>query len=693
MRILIALAVACLAPGSAQSPFTLDAVMAAPFASELTAAPRGNRVAWVVTSSGVRNIWVAQGPEFKARRLTAYAADDGEQIGGLAWTPDGAALVYVRGTRANPEGEYPNPLGRAGGTEQALWIVHFAGGDPRRLDEGSAPSLSPKGDRVAYLKKGQVWSAALTGEPSPEQLIKARGEASSLRWSPDGSALAFVSDRSDHSFIGVFDPKANLVRYLDPSVDTDSAPAWSPDGKSVAFLRVPPSRALLLFGPKRSAEPWSIRVADAATGRGREVWRAPSGRGSVFHAVTAMDQLVWADQDRLVFPWEGDGWTHLYSVTASGGKPVLLTPGDGEVEHVSLDPAKREVLYSSNQGDLDRRHLWRVAVSGGTPARLTSGQGIEWSPASVAEGGVVAFLRSDSQRPARASLLVSGKMVDPASGGLPADFPQQLLVAPEPVVFKAQDGVEIHGQIFRPSRLATGGRQPAVIFLHGGSRRQMLLGWHSMEYYHNAYALNQLLAGRGFLVLSINYRSGTGYGLEFREALRYGATGASEFDDVLAAAAFLRSRPDVDAARIGLWGGSYGGYLTALGLARASNLFAAGVDLHGVHDWRTETKLFLSSDDFEVQQAALRLALDSSPLAHVKGWRSPVLLIHGDDDRNVEFRQTVELAEALRKQGVEFEQLVFPDEVHAFLTHSHWLEAFRAAADFLDRKLKGPAAR
>jgi dipeptidyl aminopeptidase/acylaminoacyl peptidase len=117
------------------------------------------------------------------------------------------------------------------------------------------------------------------------------------------------------------------------------------------------------------------------------------------------------------------------------------------------------------------------------------------------------------------------------------------------------------------------------------------------------------------------------------------------------------------------------------------------VDLHGVHDWRTETKLFLSSDGFDVQQAALRLALDSSPLGHVQGWRSPVLLIHGDDDRNVEFRQTVELAEALRKQGVEFEQLVFPDEVHGFLTHSRWLEAFRAAADFLDRKLKGPAAR
>jgi dipeptidyl aminopeptidase/acylaminoacyl peptidase len=285
---------------------------------------------------------------------------------------------------------------------------------------------------------------------------------------------------------------------------------------------------------------------------------------------------------------------------------------------------------------------------------------------------------------------VNGAVVDVPGAASPPDFPEQALVAPEPVTFKSPDGIEIHGQLFRPARLQTNGRQPAVIFFHGGPRRQMLLGWHFAGYYHNAYAFNQFLASRGYLVLSVNYRSGTGYGMEFREALRYGAVGASEFNDVLGAASYLRGRPDVDASRIGLWGGSYGGYLTALGLSRASEQFAAGVDLHGVHDWRTETKLFLPSDDLEVQQAAMRLALESSPLAYVKTWRSPVLLVHGDDDRNVEFRQTVQLVEALRNQGVEFEQLVFPDEVHAFLAHARWLEAFRAAADFLDRKLGGP---
>src|SRR5262249_59228799 len=117
------------------------------------------------------------------------------------------------------------------------------------------------------------------------------------------------------------------------------------------------------------------------------------------------------------------------------------------------------------------------------------------------------------------------------------------------------------------------------------SRRQMLPGWHYNYSYRNSYAFNQYLTSRGYVVLSVNYRSGIGYGTEFREALDYGAVGASEYRDVEGAGLYLRGRSDVLPGSIALWGGSYGGYLTALRLARASNLFAAGVGFHGVHDW------------------------------------------------------------------------------------------------------------
>jgi dipeptidyl aminopeptidase/acylaminoacyl peptidase len=213
----------------------------------------------------------------------------------------------------------------------------------------------------------------------------------------------------------------------------------------------------------------------------------------------------------------------------------------------------------------------------------------------------------------------------------------------------------------------------------------MLLGFHYLYYYHNSYAMNQYLASRGYEVLSVNYRSGIGYGRTFREAQRRGARGASEYQDVVAGAKYLRARAEVDDKRIGLWGGSYGGYLTALGLARNSDIFAAGVDFHGVHDWSSPVAGLRVSLD---QPERTRLARESSPIASVDKWKSPVLLIHGDDDRNVAFSQTVMLVRRLRDQGVEFEQLIFPDEVHDFLRHDHWVQAYHATADFFDRHLK-----
>jgi dipeptidyl aminopeptidase/acylaminoacyl peptidase len=222
----------------------------------------------------------------------------------------------------------------------------------------------------------------------------------------------------------------------------------------------------------------------------------------------------------------------------------------------------------------------------------------------------------------------------------------------------------------------------------------MLLGFHYMYYYSNAYAMNQFLASLGYVVLSVNYRSGIGYGMLFREALNYGAQGGSEYNDVMGAGLYLKNRADVDPARIGLWGGSYGGYLTAMGLSRASDLFAAGVDFHGVHDWSslrdvTGTPAGGDPKAQHAYQEALRVAFESSPMATVDSWKSPALLIHGDDDRNVSFAQTEVLAETLRARHVEFEELIFPNEIHDFLRHDHWLEAYQATVAFFARKLNG----
>jgi len=472
-------------------------------------------------------------------------------------------------------------------------------------------------------------------------------------------------------------------------VDRDGSPVWSPDGDEVAFVRRPNKSGTMLFGPVREGHPWEIRVGDVTTGTTRGVWMANQGQGSIFQGLNADNPIFWGAGDHIVFPWEGNGFKTLYSVSAGGGEARPLSPGSYEAQFASMTPDRRRVLFSSNQNDVNRQHIWSASVAGDDTRMLTPGDDIEWMPVMTAASGHVAYLSSGPREPAHPVVVADGDRQWLAADVYPSDWPTEALVFPQPVVFTATDGMEIHGQLFLPAGAESGDGLPGVLFFHGGSRRQMLLGFHHRGYYHNAYSMNQYMANQGYAVLVVNYRSGTGYGMEFREALNYGATGASEFQDVLGAGLYLGGRPEVDPDRVGLWGGSYGGYLTAMGLARASDLFAAGVDIHGVHDWNVAIKHFVPSYEAEAHPEFSRMAFESSPMNFLDGWRSPVLLIHGDDDRNVSFSETVDLVEALRKRDVDFEQLVFPDEVHGFLLHRNWTAAYRAAVDFFDRKLNG----
>jgi dipeptidyl aminopeptidase/acylaminoacyl peptidase len=532
--------VAASAP-AAQPSFTIRQVMSAPFATAPLAAPKGAKLAWLENDEGKRNIWVADAPDWTGRQLTSFDHDDGQQIDELAWAPDGSYLLFARGGDFENGGDNPNPDWNPTRPEQAIWSVSLDRTPARRLTEGHAPTISPRGDIVAFLRGGQIFFMKPTGE-DVKNVVTQKGTQSDLTWSPDGSELAFVSGRGNHRFIGLYSRTGNNLRYLDASVDRDASPVWSPDGRQIAYLRIPAASPVFGPGPQREGEPWSIRVADAQSGEARQVFRAANGRGSVFQDVVAERQLFWTAGNRLVFPWERTGWLHLYSLPLAGGTAAELTPGDGEVEHVALSHDAKTVYFSANFRDIDRRHLWSVAAhSGDSPKELTSGEDIEWKPEPVADGSALAFLASSYNQRARAMLKTAdGKLKPLAANMAPAGFPKDSLVKPQAVLLTAADGLEIHGQLFLPPPDGRT-RHPALVFFHGGSRRQMLLGFHYMYYYSNAYSLNEYFASRGYVVLSVNYRSGIGYGLNFREALNYGAHGGSEFNDVIGAGLYLKS--------------------------------------------------------------------------------------------------------------------------------------------------------
>ena len=685
----------------AQSSFTVEQVMSSPFPSELVAAEHGSRVSWVFDLKGVRNVWVADGPDFgrTARAVTHYAGDEGQPIASLKLTPDGNTVVYAVGTELNDDKESANPASWTKGAKQQVFAVEVNAKNaaPRLLGDMGCPDegcediqISPDGKLAVWSAKKKLWIASVDGKQQAKELATVRGNSVEPKWSPDGKHIAFVSQREGHSLIAIYDFGGDVIRYMAPSVDRDSMPRWSPDGKSIVFVRTAGQEAKLPLIPVRP-RPWSLRIADAETGAGRVLWRSGEKLDDSLPSLSEDSSLNVAADGRIIFSSEQDGRNHLYSIADSGGEATLLTPGDFDVEDVTLSADKKWVIYSSNQDDVDRRHLWRVPVTGGAAQRaLTSGETMEWAPVETADGKSIVCLGSTATSPAMPYVVTANGREMIAKQELPSDFPSASLVAPKQVIFKSEDGLTLHGQLFLPRNAK--GKVPGLVFMHGGPVRQMMLGFHYMDYYHNAYAENEYLASRGYAVLSVNYRLGVMYGRAFREAPNTIWRGAAEYKDVVAAGRYLQSLPEVDGEKIGLWGGSYGGFLTAMGLARNSDLFKAGVDFHGVHDWSvflTERPYFgnlaLRPPDAD---AAIKLAWESSPDAYVSTWKSPVLLIQGDDDRNVPFTQTVDLVQRLRAQHVPFEQIVLPDEIHGFLRWRSWVRTYTATEEFFDRTLK-----
>jgi dipeptidyl-peptidase-4 len=698
----------------------------------MVGAKKADAIAWQVYDEGKRNVYWASAPTFTPKRLTSFLQDDGIELTNVSISDDGSVVVFIRGLGPNQAGWVANATADPDGQERAIWAVRSTGGPAWRVAEGGNPVLSPDGKWVLYLKEGQIHRASVAQTQATNKMdkgdapfIQAWGTNSNPRWSPDGSKIAFVSTRNHHSYIAIYDVKKRTVHYMSPDVDFDNSPTWSADGKQIAFTRRPglafgqmvsPTGGAAGGAPQlggRGAAPGGgrggggggrggrggptaaelarpglfssafedgstlkIMIGDPSTGESREFWRNTSS-DRVFTAINAIN---WVG-DALLFQLEPEEWVRMYALNTKQPRsaPYILTPGEGAMEHTGFSTDGQWMFFSTNVGDIDRRHIYKVRVTGGEPERVTLGE-IETYPVPLSSGKYVATLSATALRPqsvgiwptAANSPASSAKIIYPT---LAKDFPMDAQVTPTNVTLTAEDGIKFNNQLFIPKGTQPNEKKPAIIFVHGGPARQMLLGYHYLSFYHVFYAVNQWLASQGYVVLSVNYRSGIGYGKSFRQSPGIGANGKTEYRDVIAAGKWLQQHPNVDPKRVGIWGLSYGGLLTAEALARNSDVFITGVDLAGVH---------LQGNSL----ADTSLSYKSSSISEIAKWKSPVLLLHGDDDRNVDFGQTVGLVQLLRANKVYYELMVIPDDVHETLLHSRWMTFFVKMESWLDKYLK-----
>lgn len=682
---------------------SVNELLSVPFVDNLASSPDMGQIAWTFDMEGVQNIYYSNDKGSSYQQLSTYNEPDGQKITNLQFSPNGQWLVYTRGGELGGNWDREQPSNATSMPKpyqpeiRALRIKDKKDILLVKNPNDAQAAISPNNKDIAFIKNNKVWGVTLTdsGDPNPHQLIDSKGNFGSLSWSPDGSKLVFVSHRGSHSFVGIYRDPKTPIQWLDPNYTYDESPGWSPDGNAIVFVRRQfwnnPKNALL----ERQPRPWEIRTISINEESSKVVWKSSKTLNGSVPSTHGRYNLHWAANNRITFLSTEDNWPHLYSVSTEGGEPLLLTPGKFMTEHISLSPDKKKLIFSANAGpdklDIDRRHIGIVSVDQADMKVLTPGEGLEVFPVFY-DKDTFAYLGSDAFQPVLPEVRPFNNS-EHTKGTVIGDkelsknvFSEANFVKPKQVIYNAPDGTPIHAMLFEKPG---GSKKPGIVSIHGGPMRQMTLGWNYSSYYATHYAINQWLVSQGFTVLWVNYRRGIGYGNEFHQPADAGDQGASEYQDILAGGQWLAKHDGVDENRIGVYGGSYGGYLTAMALAKNSDLFVAGVDISGVHNRLTGSlsreKEFEKHPD---EEKAREVAYHSWPIAFVDQWTSPVLIIHGDDDRNVRFNQSVDLVNRLTDQGVEYETLVIPDDTHHWLYHENLLKVYNATTDFLVRKVK-----
>jgi dipeptidyl aminopeptidase/acylaminoacyl peptidase len=573
----------------------------------------------------------------------------------------------------------------------------------------SEVSWSPDSKKLAFVSKGSIWVvSASSGEPL--QITDGiagpgdpRGAADHLpKWNPKGKWILYESGRTGSNELWVVTEDGKAKNDLapaevytgvdatnNPSPDHGDAvssdrfapnPAWSPDGTHISYTE----RSRPHFAGKLK-----VLAFDRTTGRAKEpaldVYVAKNDAGGAW----AVNTAAWSpDSKTLAVVLQETGWDKVFLIPAIGGKPHQLTKGEGEDGTPTYSPDGKSIAIVSNRNSPEEHHIWIVSVNGTAPRRLTHLSGIETDPQWSPDGRTIYFQRGNVFRaPSSYAATIHGDHVHPLKPLLTSVYEQARIPEPEVFHFHGKDGLSLAGILYRPKGYRPGSRYPLVIWAHGGPEGQVVLSLSPWSLY---------LAQEGYLVFEPNFRGSTGYGEHFRN-LNVEDSGGGEIEDIGASVKALVDRGLADPKRVAIGGSSHGGTVVANAVAKLPDTFAAGIEMFGVVDRalflrytnrnsriRWETKMGGPPD---VKPAVYRRA---NVLPDVGKIRTPLLIMHGEQDPQVPPQESQEFVAALKSAGKTYEYVTYPHEGHGFRQPDHLLDSYQRQLAFLQKYLRQP---
>jgi len=607
-------------------------------------------------------------------------------------------------------------------SKEGLWKIEIETQKVTQLtvQRGSSLRWSPDGKKVSYLYKSNLWIVYINSKENiklTEEEESNRPVSRSFRyfrtgirdyyWSPDGNYIIFVKRKNDNpgrdifvadylskyvkkiparnSFpdsrssivsVGLITLKNPKVQWLDLGEEKHfnlRRVLWSPDSKKIALVKITEDQHYRY-----------ILVIDAKTGTASildheydEAWIG----GPHF-------SLFWnKDAEDLIFTSERNGYNHLYSINIQEGTLKQLTEGKWEISSVIMHPDTQQLLYSSTQLSTTERHFYLISTKGGWAKKLPTVQGYNSSARFSNDGNLILYSHSDLAKPDDYYVLNTGSQSAPAriTDTVPPRFKNINWTIPEFVTFRStKDGELIHARIFKPKNLDVYKKYPCAIFVHGAGYLQNIT--RSWTPYSENFKFHHMLVQKGYVIFDIDYRGSKGYGRKFRTDV-YLDMGGIDLEDELDGVRYLETLGYIDMEKIGLYGGSYGGFMTLMALFKAPDTFACGAALRSVTDWAnynagyTQARLGLLPENKKIYEKC-------SPIYFAENLKKPLLLMHGLVDANVFCQDSFQLAEKLIELGIDFELMIYPSQGHGFHDPQSWIDEYGRIEKLFDRYLK-----